>query len=181
MTERKGDWMQTYTGRQFWPLDPRPEDVDILDIAHALANVCRFGGHTKAFYSVAQHSVLVSRVVPAGQALAGLLHDATEAYIGDMIRPLKRNLHEYRAAEARLEAAITERFVLPAGAFATPEVKYADNVVLATEARDVMGEPPQAWLPLPSPMDRGIRCETPGEAETRFLGRFEALLHYGAR
>lgn len=87
----RSDWMQTYTGRVFWPLEPRPEDVDIVDIAHALANLCRYGGHSKVFYSVAHHSVLVSQIVPPADALWGLMHDSAEAYVIDLIRPIKHS------------------------------------------------------------------------------------------
>ena len=84
--KRKGDWMQTHSGIQFWPLDPRPEDILIEDIAHALSNQCRFAGHCCFHYSVAQHSVLVSENVPAQDAMWGLLHDAGEAYLVDLPR-----------------------------------------------------------------------------------------------
>lgn len=90
--ERKGDWMQTYTGRKFWPLNPRAEEVYIEDIAHSLALSCRFNGHCKVFYSIAQHSVLVSQIVKPTQQLIALLHDSAEAYLGDIIRPIKRFL-----------------------------------------------------------------------------------------
>src|SRR5262245_27549306 len=104
MSQRIGDWMQTISGRKFWPLDPRPEEVCIEDIGHALSLVCRFGGHCHTFYSVAEHSVRVSLLAEDMAkssahwtdenirmiALSGLLHDAAEAYIGDMVRPLKR-------------------------------------------------------------------------------------------
>ena len=79
-TSRNGDWLQTFTGKAFFPLDPRPEEMDIFDIAHALSNLCRYGGHCNKFYSVAEHSVLVSilcRLYYGEQvALQGLLHDA---------------------------------------------------------------------------------------------------------
>src|SRR5690242_11754504 len=88
---RRGDWMQTYTGRRFWPLDPRVDDIDIGDIAHHLSLVCRFAGACREFYSVAQHCVGVSYVCDPKDALWGLLHDAAEAYVGDMVRPLKRS------------------------------------------------------------------------------------------
>ena len=78
--ERIGSWLQTYTGKKFYPFDPREEEVDILDIAHALSQLCRFGGHTKEFYSVAEHCVLVSMCCPSEVKLLGLLHDAAEAY-----------------------------------------------------------------------------------------------------
>ncbi len=81
---RRGDWIQVRSGRKFHPLDPRPEDVDINDIAHALSNLCRFTGHCTDFYSVAQHSVIASQIVPPASALAALLHDASEAYMGDI-------------------------------------------------------------------------------------------------
>ena len=81
---RIGDWMQTYTGERFWPLDPRIEDIHIRDISMALGKLCRYGGHTIFFYSVAEHSVLVSEYVPEEYALWGLLHDASEAYLSDI-------------------------------------------------------------------------------------------------
>lgn len=181
MSERNGDWMQTYTGRQFWPLDPRPEDVHIEDIAHALAMLCRFGGHATAFYSVAQHSVLVSRIVSQEYALVGLLHDAAEAYIGDMIRPLKHGtkMYEYRRAEERVSGAIAERYDLPwdgLGMILGAAVTAADNVALATEARDVMGGQRAApWGLRESPLHERIRPYGPETAERAFLARFKQL------
>ena len=86
MSERKGDWFLTYTGRQFWPLDPRPEDICIRDIAHHLSLCCRFNGACRVHYSVAQHSVMVANILPAPLRFWGLMHDATEAYVGDMVR-----------------------------------------------------------------------------------------------
>ena len=179
--DRIGDWMQTATGRKFWPLDPRPEDVDIEDIAHALSNVCRFGGHCREFYSVAEHSVRVSDYVGAlGGApwhrLAGLLHDATEAYLGDMIRPLKiqAEMVPFRLAEGRVEQAIRLRFSVVT--FATPLIKTADEALLATEARDIMGgESAGKWQlhapPLPDKIDPWISRW----ARIRFLERFAEL------
>src|SRR5438128_12538670 len=84
----RGDWMQTYTGRAFYPLDPRLDDICIEDIAHALSMLCRYGGQCQEFYSVAEHSVLMSYAVNPQHALWALLHDATESYMGDLIRPL---------------------------------------------------------------------------------------------
>jgi hypothetical protein len=115
-SHRMGDWMQTFTQRKFYPLDPRPDDVCIEDIAHALANICRYGGHVKHHYSVAQHSIYVAAIVgkadPA-HALSALLHDAAEAYIGDMVRPLKKSMATFRDAEAGIMQAICKRFKLP--------------------------------------------------------------------
>ena len=139
------DWIQTYTGRQFWPLEPRIEDIDIEDIAHALSNLCRYGGHVEQFYSVAQHSYLVSKVVPQEHALRGLLHDAAEAYLIDLPRPIKRSvgMEAYGAAEKILQAAIYERFGLSPH---DPEcIKTADNQLLRTEQRDLMKPAPVAW------------------------------------
>src|ERR1700724_2684254 len=85
-----GGWQQTFTGRRFYPLSPRVEDVCIEDIAHALSNICRYGGHCREFYSVAQHCNMVSDWMPEFK-LEGLLHDSPEAYIGDMVRPVKHS------------------------------------------------------------------------------------------
>lgn len=82
-------WIQTFTGKQFWPLTPKAEDVCIEDIAHALAFKCRFGGHCKTFYSVAEHSCRVAEILRPEHQLIGLLHDAAEAYLPDVAAPIK--------------------------------------------------------------------------------------------
>jgi uncharacterized protein len=143
--ERVGDWMQTYTGRAFWPLDPRPEEIDPLDIAHALGMLCRYGGHVRRFYSVAEHCVLMSRAVAPEFALWALLHDATEAYLVDVPRPIKHYLPDYVAIEHRLMAVICERFGLDATE--PPEVKDADNRILLDERAKLLKTPPRPWAP----------------------------------
>src|SRR5690349_19702773 len=112
-TWERGSWMQTFTGRRFYPLDPKVEDIDPTDIAHALSLICRYGGHVTRFYSVAEHCVLLSHAVSPENALWALLHDATEAYVGDMVRPLKQHMPAYRDVEDRLMLVIADRFGLP--------------------------------------------------------------------
>lgn len=104
------DWIQTYTGRRFFPLEPNPADVDIRDIAHALALETRFGGHSRVFYSVAEHCVRVSHEVEPPHALWGLLHDAAEAYLADVPRPVKANWPEFERTEQRVLTAVQEHF-----------------------------------------------------------------------
>ena len=109
-----GPYIQTSSGRWFNPFEPDPEQIDPGDIARALANVCRFGGHTRAFYSVAQHSVIVSELVEerggdVEDVFAALMHDATEAYLGDMPHPIKHRSPlgaAFKEAEDRLEAVL---------------------------------------------------------------------------
>jgi uncharacterized protein len=112
MVIRKGDWMQTYSGRKFYPMDPREEEIDIEDIAHALSMICRYGGHTKAFYSVAEHCVLVASRCPEGLELLGLLHDAAEAYIQDFISPIKKHFPVYKVMEENILRVIFEKYNL---------------------------------------------------------------------
>lgn len=140
----RGSWMQTFTGRQFFPLSPRPDEVDPVDIAHALSMICRYGGHTTRFYSVAEHCVLMSYAVPAEDALAALLHDATEAYVGDMVRPLKHHMPAYRDIEDGVMFAIAVRFGLPHGAMPAA-VKEADNRILLDERAALLTVPPADW------------------------------------
>jgi hypothetical protein len=170
------DWIQTFTRKQFWPLEPRPQDIDIVDIAHALSNLCRYGGHVEEFYSVAQHCVLVSRVVPQEHALRGLLHDASEAYLVDVPRPIKRSegMEAYRAAEQRLEAAIYERFGLPSE---DPEcIKTADNQLLRTEQRDLMKPAPAAWKDYRvGALPETIIPWAPSASRFAYLNRFSEL------
>lgn len=137
--ERNGTgWIQTFTGKQFWPLDPRPEEVDIHDIGHALSLQCRFTGHLKHFYSVAQHSVMASWLVPPEDKLWALLHDGSEAYLVDVATPVKRSpeMAPYRQAEKRLMDVIVTAFGLPIEEPST--IKPADLTMLVTEKRDLL-------------------------------------------
>jgi uncharacterized protein len=147
---RNGNWFLSLKGRQLYPFDLRPEDIDIDEIAVALGNMCRFGCHLHHFYSVAQHSVYVSRIVPHNFKRIGLLHDATEAYIGDMIRPLKQSpeLQAFREIEENVWVVIAERFGLPR--VIPQEVEEADNRVLMTERRDLLPPHPWEWGPAQS-------------------------------
>jgi len=172
-----GDWVQTYTGRAFWPFCPMVEDIDILDIAHGLAMKCRFSGHTAKFYSVAQHSVLVSRMVPEKDRLWGLLHDAAEAYLADVAKPIKSlpEFAPFRAAEEKLMRVIAKRFGL---SWPEPEsVKVADVRALATERRDLMLPPPKSWKSTErvEPFAEKLFSWTPTRAEAEFLEAWDQL------
>lgn len=168
-------WINTYSGRQFWPLAPRVVDVDIEDIAHALSLQCRFTGHVREFYSVAQHCCLVAERVPKEDRLWALLHDAPEAYLIDLARPVKLapELKGYRDAEDRLMAIIAERFGL-IGECPT-SVKDADMRMLMTEAHALMKMHPQ-WLvdaPWTAYDDGGITPWSPRKAREIFLYQFD--------
>lgn len=171
--QRKGDSFRTFKGRRFWPLDPRPEEVDIEDIARGLALTNRFNGHTLMPYSVAQHSVLVSYMVPEGMEFEGLMHDASEAMgIGDLISPTKKHMPQYRRVEKRIMLAIRSRYRMlrkePA------EVKTADTLLYFAEARDVANREltPEQVKMAPKKI---IRAWSWRKAEREFLQRFYSL------
>ncbi len=168
-------WIQTFSGLVMHPLDSKPEEICIEDIAHALSNLCRFTGHTREFYSVAEHSVRVSWAVPHEQAHRGLMHDATEAYREDLPSPITRDerLVAYRVAELELDLVIRKRFGL--GGAHGQAVHDADKALLATEARDLLGPTPKTWESLPKPLPGEIRPWPANEARERFLGRFAEL------
>lgn len=173
-------WIQTFTGRQFFPSAPRPEDVDVADIAHALSLQCRFNGHCAAFYSVAEHCVRVSRLLselyPGRRDLAlwGLLHDAAEAYVADLPRPVKAMMPGFREMEDRVLRVVVARYGLP---WPMPaEVCEADDALLVTECRDLMGPCPAPWETDAEPLPTKIEPADPKEAERMFLGRFGELV-----
>ncbi len=166
-------WIQTHSGRQFWPLEPRPGDFDIHDIAHSLSLLCRFNGHCRHFYSVAEHSLRMSLACSPANAMWGLLHDMAEAYFGDIPRPVKEQFPTIAEMEDRLLQVAAERFGLP---WPIPEeVHRLDEILLATEARDLMGDPPDDWRLTGDPLPGKIIPMSPPEAEGRFLERFTEL------
>lgn len=171
--------IQTSDGHYLNLLEPRASAIGIESIAHALSHLCRFTGHTYSFYSVAQHSVLVSLLVPEDMAREGLLHDAQEAFIGDVATPLKRLLPDYLAIEERFESVIAERF----GLTWTPEtrraVKQADMTMLATERRDLLGRAKEGmeWAALRDvlPLSYPVQPMRPENAKRAFLDRAKEL------
>lgn len=175
VTYIKGPTITLFSGAYFDLEDPVSSEFGIEDIAHALAHICRYTGHCKAFYSVAQHSVLVSRVVPPEHAFAGLMHDAAEAFIGDVSTPLKMLLPDYKRIEERIEAVIFARYRLPAKL--PPCVKEADLILLRTEQRDLMRAEGQHLSDTEGcePLPERIEPLGPVAAEHLFLTRFARL------
>ena len=137
------NWILTHTGKHFYLLEPDADMIDPRDISHALAHLCRFNGHTREFYSVAQHSCIVAELVPEEHKLAALLHDAPEAYLGDMTRPLKQRISTFQHFEDCVWWRVCERFGI---APELPTCIYkADLIALATERRDLMPTDPAIW------------------------------------
>jgi hypothetical protein len=175
-----GSCMWTGTGQLFDILAFDPWAIELADIAHGLSHICRFGGHTREFHSVAAHSVLVSRLCDTEDAARGLLHDAAEAYIGDMISPLKRQpgMEVYREVDRRLSAAVAERFSL--GTLETPSVELADRIVVYLEMRDLMAGDPMKYgrkVARPDLSVLGISVEPlpPTKARALFLAQAAEL------
>ena len=164
-------WIQTFSGRKFEPLAPVVDSIDIVDIAHALSQLCRFNGHCRVFYSVAEHCVRAAQIVAPELRLWALLHDAAEAYLADLPRPLKHQLAEYQVHEDRLLQCIAQRFDLP---WPIPAAVFdADDQMLATEARDLMAPPAAPWGLTASPLDEKIVPWTSLKAERAYLEAFE--------
>lgn len=179
MIKDRGYNMGLASGAHVYPCDLRPEDITLNDIARSLSRICRFGGHLKddvEHYSVAQHSVLVSYVVPKEYAKEGLLHDATEAYVGDMIRPIKVVMPHYNELEHAVKQSVCAAFNLEHDYLHVEEViKYADNVVACTEKRDVIPESTADWGVMPEPMAEIIKPLNAFEAYDLFMSRAKEL------
>ncbi len=165
----------TQSGHLFHYLTPLHSELTVVDIAHALGHLCRFGGHTKAFYSYAQHAVLVSRLVPAADALAALFYDAPKAVLGNVQTALKPLLPDYQALEERMLRAMYQKLNLAWPA--PPSLRPAALVVRATERRDVLPQSDQHWPELDgiSPLDERIVPLAPEAARAAFLRRHQEL------
>lgn len=170
----RGPTITLRSGAEFDLLDPWGSEFTLHDVAHGLAHVCRYAGQCRGFYSVAEHSILVSEVA-TGCELQALMHDAAEAFLGDVTRPLKQLLPEYREIETNVQAAILARFGIESSACST--VKSADLRVLAAEQQQIMPPGTNAWAARsgvsPAPIE--VRFLRPEVAYERFLRRYAAL------
>lgn len=173
----------TNQGKYFYFEFPEEHDFHIKEVASALSKLCRFTGHCNVFYSVGQHSVLVSRNLPVNLALPGLLHDGVEAYLGDVASPLKRMLADYKRLERYVEEAFFKRYSI---AFPLdPQIKVVDILALITEKRDNMTRAPDdvygkehsggVHWPEGEPFAEKIRPWSPGRTRIEFLLRYAEL------
>lgn len=175
---RNGPWFCTFTGKQYFLLDPHPDDICIEDIAHALSLLCRFGCHIRTFYSVAQHSVFCAGMAfrSGGPLLQmhALLHDASEAFLGDLVRPLKQQMPVYKDAEDKTQKVIYQALGLPLPTAAEHElIKRFDNTALLTERNNFLNyQDTSEWDVPGQSIDVKIRPWSPKLAEKRFLKRF---------
>ena len=171
------DWIQTSTGRAVWLNPPYAGSLNIREIAHALSQINRFTGHTRCPYSVAQHSLHVASLVHPEYTYVALMHDATEAYLGDMNKPLKGLCPDYQKIEANFWAVIAEQFGLPLNLPAA--VKHADCIAAVTERRDLLVEAPLcnwgSYMEGLIPDHVTLVPMTPKKAERLFLAEFKKL------
>lgn len=165
-------WIQTESGMAFDLENPRPDMVSLEDIATALAYTPRFNGHTGTWYSVAEHSVWVSRIVPREDRLWGLLHDAHEAYTGDIVSPMKALLGNVREVERKIQDAICEYFDMSRDA--PLSVHKADMQMLAAER--VKFFEPRDWGLTEAPADVSIEVWEPSLARGKFLWEFDRIM-----
>lgn len=179
-TDKQNANILTYAGILFNIFEPNPDNISIIDIAHSLSMQCRYNGHTDRFYSVAEHSWLVSQFVAPEYALWGLLHDATEAYLCDIPRPLKPFFPGYYAIEDNLMAHIARRFNL-VGTDIPHSVKLIDCALLIPERDALMPSAIGDWRLLDGTPDLRGKVEiaglTPDMAKHLFLQRFKDLTH----
>lgn len=182
MSNKEHCWIQTYTGRKFHYYDPHPDQLHIDDIAHALSNNCRFNGHTREFYSVAQHSVIVAELVELidpEHAACGLMHDAPEAVVSDVPKPFKESIsHAFGPVEDAVWKTVAEKYGLP------PEmpkaVKTADFQALLLEKSQLLpvhvewpGVTEEMYLSLPKYV---IEPVGPDESKAMFMDKFNELI-----
>ena len=167
-------YIETYTGKKFYFLNPLCSDIDIIDIAHSLSMQCRYTGHAKEFFSIAEHSILVAELCSDENKLWGLLHDGSEAYLTDVASPIKPFLKNYKKMEKVLMDAICTKYGLKTSM--PEEVHIADMEVLRSEASKLMTSKGADWKinqNNDSPIiDLNIQCMSPFEAKIKFIEKF---------
>ena len=172
---KKGNWMLTASGKMFYPFDPDPEDIDITDIAGGLAKCCRWSGQCNGFFSVAQHSIIVSGTCSPPNALWGLMHDAPEAYVNDLVTPIKKDINVYNELEDIILTAIAKKFELTLPI--PDEVHQVDALVTATESHYLMRDTPEMKKAFPQVIaDLDIYPWEWQRAQAEFLMRFTRLI-----
>lgn len=175
-SKQRGTAIATYNGSRFFVNDPTPEEIDINVIAHALSNLCRFGGHCSQFYSVAEHSIRVASILPPELQLTGLLHDASEAYLVDMPRPIKIIMPQYLEIEGKIMESVATKFNL---FWPMPDhVKWADNALLAAEKKWLMPNSGD-WGQLPDGYPYEINPLPPDFAEEMFKVAYADIIGHG--
>lgn len=170
-------WIELQSGTHFYVDAPNPGKIHLSDIAHALAFQCRFTGHSRDFYSVAEHSVVGSRLI-SGDILirkAFLLHDAAEAFLGDMAYPVKRLFPEFRVLEERVQDAIHTRFGLDLDPLTYELVKEMDINMLATEADQLLPSRGVGWNRGGDILPVTLSCWNPIRAAAEFSLAASAL------
>lgn len=197
LSDRIGDYIQTFSGKKFYPLDPRIEEIDVHDIAHALSNVCRFTGHQRNFYSVSEHCCHMADFFMSDRfavlmddwsyynyekrfslAKWALFHDASEAYIADIARPVKKFLTNYQDIENNIMFEVAKKFDLnPKQASLPYEIKLIDNNILFDERDQNMTIPKEMWGGEEDriPLNISIECWGSYRAKREFMFRYLAL------
>ena len=178
--------IRVHSGRLIDLENLQPQDILIQDIAHALSNICRFGGHVPRFYSVAQHCCFVAELVPYSARLEGLMHDAAEAYIGDMVTPIKHlpSMYGFRELESKVEAAIAKTFGLGFNYWRN-EIKQADGLAYVTESINFKGTVEDTMREkfgiVIGPDGRMVELNvwSPEQAKLMFLDKFREIVETG--
>lgn len=176
---KDADWMETYTGRKFWPGNPRMEDITVFDIAHALAMKCRYNGHSQRFYSVAEHCVMLAGYArhkgwPVETQLHLLMHDGSEAYLPDVPRPIKHFFPDLIKMEHRLDAMIRQWCGLHSAV--PPVVKELDSRIIRDERLAIMGPSSNDWkTDALEALGVVVHAVDPSEAERLFLNSFQLI------
>jgi hypothetical protein len=177
MQYRAATFIETYTGRAFWPLKPTKDALSIIDIAHALSNQCRYSGHVRFFYSVAQHCCLLAAWLAhnngsALDCLRILMHDAAEAYLVDIPRPVKQYMPQYRVWDHAIGDVIND-WMGWADLAPLPIIDELDNRIIVDERRELMSASGLDWGHHHGPIGVQIDPWTPAEAEKQFLRQYE--------